>query len=85
MHYDFKKDSKYINFLLEKMKKGIISTEEYRYLQYLLMKYEFMYTTDYPLCQTSVTGDKILFTCSKKNFISNIWISPYRCQRAFKL
>lgn len=62
MHYDFKKDSKYINFLLEKMNNGIISTEEYRYLQFLLMKYELMYTTDYPLCQTSITGDKILFT-----------------------
>lgn len=52
-----------IKFLIEKMKKDKITPEEYQYLQFLLMKYEFLISKRhrYPLCKTKITGDKILF------------------------
>lgn len=60
-------EKKVLTILLEKMENTILSLDEYSYLQYLLMKYEFLYWSNYknsppyPLCKTAITGEKILF------------------------
>lgn len=53
--------------LLDKMKKGLLSKEEYKELQKLLLENEILFRdnrTDsipYPTCKTEITGDKIMF------------------------
>ncbi len=47
--------------LLEKMKLKLLSLEEYRELQMLLLKREASFCKNYPLCRITVLGDKILF------------------------
>lgn len=52
---------KYMYYLLQKMQGNPLSNDEYRYLQFLLMKYESLLRQNYPVCRTVITGDKILF------------------------
>ena len=53
--------------LLDKMEKNLLSKEEYKELQRLLLEYEILFRSNridkmpYPLCKTSITGDKIMF------------------------
>lgn len=54
-----------INILLEKMNASIISIEEYKLLQKLLIEYVQLFSSKqkdniYPLCKRSITGDKIM-------------------------
>lgn len=59
-----------IDGLLIKMNNNTLTKEEYHLLQKLLIEYENIYRDDtrekninptYPLCKTSITGDKIMF------------------------
>lgn len=53
--------------LLDRMQKGLLSKEEYKELQKLLIENEILFRegrTDsmpYPICKTEITGDKIMF------------------------
>lgn len=57
---------------------GNLTIEEYRYLQYLLIKYESTYgkgnykKLSYPLCKITVTGDKLMFIADSHRGNPNI-------------
>ena len=60
-------EKKQINTLLQQMEENKLSNDNYKYLQYLLMKYECLYESNYfssppyPLCKIGVNADKIMF------------------------
>ncbi|HBA37242.1 MAG TPA: hypothetical protein DCY94_00835 [Firmicutes bacterium] len=43
------------------MQREVLNLFEYRSLQYLLMKYEYVYRNCYPLCGASIYGDKVIY------------------------
>ena len=49
-----------VYFLLDKMNKGIINSEEYKVLQYFLIKNSQVFEKNYPICATSINDDKVL-------------------------
>lgn len=61
MEDDLQLKLQWLNYYLEEMKRRMLTKEEYRNLQYLLMRYEFLYHPKYPLCKTQISGDKIMF------------------------
>lgn len=50
-----------VYFLLDKMNKGIITSEEYKVLQYFLIKNSQVFESNYPVCTTSINDDRVLF------------------------
>lgn len=50
-----------INYLLNKMRREELSIEEYRDLQYFLIKNHGVYKKNYPITETSIHDDKLLF------------------------
>lgn len=79
--------------LLKKMEKGMLSKDEYKQLQKLLITYEKLFRKDridkipYPLCKTSITGDKIMFisdTHYDKNRHENIRLTDYAYNKALQ-
>lgn len=51
---------KFIDYLLNKMKGERLSSEEYRALQYFLIKNSFFKRNDYPICETFMEEGKVL-------------------------
>lgn len=49
-----------VYFLLDKMNKGIINSEEYKVLQYFLIKNSQAFEKNYPICTTFINDDKVL-------------------------
>lgn len=63
-----------VNTLIDKMNKNIITLDEYRELQIFLVVCNYIFKDKYPVCKTSITGNRAIFFSD--THLGNIYQNP---------